>query len=202
MKPAYLLAKLFKKLHGRALKSAEIHVTSKVEAGSELANVIMDRHSFCGYHCEIINCDIGSFCSIANHVVIGGGMHPMDWVSTSPAFYRGRDSIAMKYSKHDRPAALRTVIGHDVWIGERAMLKQGVTIGTGAVVGMGAIVTKDVAPYAVVVGSPAREIRKRFDPAIVTRLLQSEWWTFDDEILRRASQDVRDPLAFLEAVGR
>jgi chloramphenicol O-acetyltransferase type B len=202
MTPLYLLSKLFKKLHGQALKNVRIHATSKVEAGSELANVIMDRHSFCGYYCEIINCDIGSFCSIANHVVIGGGMHPMDWVSTSPAFYHGRDSIAMKYSQHARHAALRTVIGPDVWIGERAMLKQGVTIGTGAVVGMGAIVTKDVAPYAVVAGNPAREIRKRFDPEVVTRLLQSQWWTLDDEVLGRAAQDVRDPLVFLEAIGR
>jgi acetyltransferase-like isoleucine patch superfamily enzyme len=108
----------------------------------------------------------------------------------------------MKYSQHARHAALRTVIGPDVWIGERAMLKQGVTIGTGAVVGMGAIVTKDVAPYAVVAGNPAREIRKRFDPEVVTRLLQSQWWTLDDEVLGRAAQDVRDPLVFLEAIGR
>lgn len=202
MSPSYLLAKLFKKLHGRALKNARIHPSSKVEAGSELASVTMDRHSFCGYYCEIVNCDIGSFCSIANHVVIGGGMHPMDWVSTSPAFYRGRDSIAVKYSQHERPDPLRTAIGHDVWIGERAIVKQGVTIGTGAVIGMGAVVTHDVAPYAVVAGVPAREIRKRFEPAIVERLLQSEWWTLDDDTLTRAARHARDPLAFLRAAGR
>jgi hypothetical protein len=62
MTSLYLLAKLFKKLYGRALKNVRINAASKIEAGSELANVIMDRHSSCGYYCEIISCDIGSFC--------------------------------------------------------------------------------------------------------------------------------------------
>lgn len=201
MKAMYYAAKLVKKLHGRAVSDCEIHPSSKIEAGSEVVNSRFDRHSFCGYYCEIINCDVGSFCSIANHVVIGGGMHPMDWVSTSPAFYRGRDSISMKYSEHDRPAPLRTQIGHDAWIGERALIKQGVVIGTGAVVGMGSVVTRNVEPYAVVAGTPARTIRLRFEPQIVARLLASEWWALDDETLRRAAVHARDPIAFLREIG-
>lgn len=202
MTPSYLAAKLFKKLHGRALKGTTVHATSKVEAGSEVVNARIDRHSFCGYYCEIVNCDIGSFCSIANHVVIGGGMHPMGWISTSPAFYRGRDSIAMKYSEHDRPPPLRTTIGHDVWIGERAIVKQGVVIGTGAVVGMGSVVTGNVEPYAIVAGVPARTLRQRFPPTLARRLLDSQWWTLDDDALRRAAVHARDPEAFLREIGR
>ena len=129
-------------------------------------------------------------------------MHPMDWVSTSPVFYAGRDSVAMKYSEYERPEPARTVIGHDVWIGERAMVRQGVSIGTGAVVGMGSVVTRDVEPYAVVAGVPARTIRLRFSPGVVSRLLASEWWALEDEILRRVAVHIRTPETFLEVLGR
>jgi acetyltransferase-like isoleucine patch superfamily enzyme len=79
-------SKFFKKFHGKAIINSNIHRTPKVESGSHIVNTIFGRHSFCGYNCEIINCSIGSFCSIANNVKIGGGMHPMNWVSTSPDF--------------------------------------------------------------------------------------------------------------------
>ena len=93
---SYLLAKVLKKIRGSAIVNSKIHKTSKVESGSHIVNTVFDRHSFCGYDCEIFNCDIGSFCSIANNVIIGGGMHPIDWVSTSPVFYEGRDSVKLK----------------------------------------------------------------------------------------------------------
>jgi len=201
MKPGYYFAKLLKKLRGKAIRNSHIDATSKVEAGSEIVDACFDKHSFCGYGCEIINCQIGSFCSIANHVIIGGGMHPMQWVSSSPAFYAGRDSIRAKFSEHQRPAPRRTVIGHDVWIGERALIKQGVNIGTGAVVGMGSVVTRDVEPYAVVAGCPARVIRHRFEPALVRRLLASQWWLLDEGVLRRAAAHATDPEAFLREIG-
>lgn len=202
MTPRFLFAKLIKKLHGKAIRRSNIHPTSTVEAGSEVVDVSLDRHSFCGYYCEINNCDIGSFCSIANYVIIGGGMHPMDWISTSPAFYKGRDSIAAKFSEHERAAPLRTCVGHDVWIGSRAIIKQGVTIGTGAIIGMGSVVTRDVPAYAVVAGVPARVIRMRFEPSIIKGLLASEWWLLDDARLRRAAVHARDPMAFLREVSR
>jgi chloramphenicol O-acetyltransferase type B len=197
MSPLFLFAKLFKKLHGRAIKFSNIHASSKVEAGSEITGTNMGKHSFCGYHCEIINCDIGSFCSIANHVIIGGGMHPMSWISTSPAFYKGKDSIRVKFSEHARDEPRRVVIGHDVWIGERAIIKQGVHIGVGAVVGMGSVVTKDVEPYSIVAGCPAREIRKRFDPETIGRLVRSQWWELEEEKLTRLAIHAKDPLKFL-----
>jgi acetyltransferase-like isoleucine patch superfamily enzyme len=201
MSPQFLLAKLFKKLQGKAIKNSRIHPSSKVEAGSQVYNSSFDRHSFCGYHCEINHCEVGSFCSIANHVIVGGGAHPMGWISTSPAFYFGRDSIRAKFSEHARPAPLRTVIGHDVWIGERALVKAGVTIGTGAVIGMGSVVTHDVAPYSIVAGAPARLLRPRFDAGVAQRLLQSEWWELGDAQLQRAAVHARDPEAFLRALG-
>lgn len=197
----FYLAKLVKKLHLTAIKNSSIHPTSKVEADSEVYHSSMGKHSFCGYHCKIVHCDIGSFCSIADYVSIGGGMHPVDWISTSPTFYEGRDSIKAKFSEHPRSPPQRVAIGHDVWIGERVLIKQGVTIGTGAVVGMGAVVTKDIAPYAIVAGTPAKEIRKRFDDQIIERLLASKWWNMDENLLVEKAEFANDPEAFLKNIG-
>lgn len=193
----YYFAKFFKKIHGRAIKNSFIHPSSKVEAGSEVVGSNFDKHSFCGYHCEIINCDVGSFCSIANHVIIGGGMHPMDWISTSPAFYKGKDSINVKFSEHQRNRPMRVFIDHDVWIGERSIIKQGVRIGIGAVVGMGSVVTRDVEPYSIVAGCPAREVRKRFDHETIDRLLKSKWWSLDEKKLTSLAVYATDPMKFL-----
>lgn len=194
----YLWAKFAKKIRGSAINNCHIDKTSKIEPGSLVVNSTMLRHSFCGYDCEIINCDIGAFCSIANHVIIGGGRHPMEWVGMSPVFYEGRDSVKAKFSRHRREPVKRTAIGHDVWIGERVIIKQGVTIGTGAVIGMGSVVTKDVEPYTIVAGCPAKVIRKRFKESVITNLMKIQWWDFDDRKLTEYAQYFTDPDKFIE----
>lgn len=193
----YYWAKFLKKIRGSAIKNSTIHKTSKVESGSQLVDVFMDKHSFCGYDCDITNCHIGAFVSIANNVIIGGGMHPIDWVGTSPVFYSGRDSVTAKFSTFERPQHKTTTIGNDVWIGANAMIKQGVTIGNGAVVGMGCIVTKDVAPYAVVVGNPARVIKMRFSDSVINELEQLKWWDLDESLLHTIATDIQDPEKFI-----
>ena len=193
----YLYAKLLKKLQGRAITKSIIHRTSKVEAGSHIVCSTFNKHSFCGYNCDIINTDIGSFCSISNNVKIGGGMHPINWVSTSPVFYEGRDSVKKKFSIYKREPNKRTLIEHDVWIGESSIIKQGVRIGTGAVIGMGSIVTKDVEPYSIVAGSPAKEIKKRFNEKIISELLETKWWEFSDYELNKYAIFMQDPDAFI-----
>ena len=158
----------------------------------------MDKYSFCGYNCEMTNVKIGSFCSIANGVIIGGGMHPIDWVSMSPVFYEGRDSVKAKFSEHKRENVLKTIIGHDVWIGQNCLIKQGVTIGNGSVIGMGSIVTKDVEPYTIVAGNPAKVIRKRFNNKIIESLEKSEWWNFNNNQLEYYAKYFKVPSIFLE----
>jgi acetyltransferase-like isoleucine patch superfamily enzyme len=194
----YYWAKFARIARRAAIRNSKVDPTSKVEPGSAFINSVMGRHSFCGYDCEISNADIGHFCSLADYVVIGGGRHPIAWVGTSPVFYEGRDSVAKKFSSFARPAPERTTIGSDVWIGYRAIIMQGVAIGPGAVVGAGAVVTRDVPPYAIVAGSPARLLRYRFDDALRHALLASRWWDQPDSILERCAEEIRDPYRFLE----
>jgi len=198
MSLGYLYSKIIKKLRGSSIINSEIDKTSKIESGSNIVNTTMQRHSFAGYNCEISNCNIGSFTSIANNVVIGGAKHPMKWVSMSPVFYEGRDSVKTKFSEHKRDSIEFTQIGHDVWIGEKALIKQGVKIGNGAVIGMGSVVTKNIDPYTIVAGCPAKVLRKRFDDKIISDLMKSKWWAFNDDKLQQYAQYFADPKIFIE----
>lgn len=198
----YIYSKIVKKLRGSSIVYSTIHPTSKIESGSNVVLTQMDKYSFCGYDCELVNCTIGSYCSIANNVIIGGAMHPVSWASMSPVFYHGRDSVKKKFSTFHRDPELKTTIGHDVWLGHGAHIKQGVTIGNGAVVGMGAVVTKDVPPYAIVAGNPAHLIRMRFSDDIIAQLEDSKWWELDDDKLSHCAEYIKEPLKFIEAVKR
>jgi len=195
-----LWAKFMKKLRGSAIVASQIDPTSKVEAGSHVINSVFDRHSFCGYDCAIINCRVGSFCSIASGVTIGGARHPMEFVSTSPVFLSHRDSVKEKFARHQYSGVTMTTIGNDVWIGERALIKAGVNIGHGAVIGMGSVVTKDVEPYAVVAGNPSKLIRMRFDKETVQALLNAKWWNLPDDELRSVAAHFDDVPRFLARV--
>lgn len=194
----YIYSKIFKKIRGASIKNSKIHSSSKVEAGSSFINSNMDKHSFCGYDCDINNAEIGAFCSIANGVIIGGGAHPIDWASTSPVFYSGRDSVKKKFSEFNRSKPLKSYIGSDVWIGQNCIIKQGINIGHGAVIGMGSIVTKDVKPYEIVAGNPAKLIRYRFNESICEKLNASKWWELEEQVLEKIAIKIRDPEIFLK----
>lgn len=197
----FLLAKFILKSQLPAIKNSIVHSTSKVEAKSSVVNSVIGKHSFVGYGCEVFHVQVGNFVSIANDVKIGGGIHPMEWACSSPAFYEGKDSIKAKFSEYSRPDVLRTRIGSDVWIGSNVLVKQGVSIGHGSVVGMGSVVTKDVPEYAIVAGNPARLIRYRFQEELRRRLLESRWWDCEDELIEKAACEVRDPDAFLMKIN-
>jgi chloramphenicol O-acetyltransferase type B len=121
---------------------------------------------------------IGSFCSIADEVVLfGGGEHRTDWVTTYPLRIAFGDPLG---GKDGLPASKGpTIIGNDVWIGFRAMLLSGITVGDGAVIAAGAVVASNVPPYAIVAGNPAKVIRYRFDSNEIQRLLELAWWEWD-----------------------
>ncbi|WP_257554437.1 CatB-related O-acetyltransferase [Sphingobium sp. CFD-2] len=142
---------------------------------------------------SIIDTDIGRFCSIAMNVSTGAGEHPVDWLSSHP-FVNDPHDVAAGLSNcyPDYRAWLkgvpsrvtdrggdRVTIGNDVWIGEGAFVRRGVTIGTGAIVAAHAVVTKDVAPFSIVGGNPAKHIRYRISETLIDEVLKSQWWEFD-----------------------
>ncbi|SHO67427.1 chloramphenicol O-acetyltransferase type B [Pseudoxanthobacter soli DSM 19599] len=131
---------------------------------------------------------IGSFCSIgsgAAFIMAGNQGHRSDWVSTFPFFWMS-DVPAFAGAENGYKPAGDTVIGNDVWIGSEAIVMPGVTIGDGAVIGTRALVTKDVEPYAIVGGNPAKIIRKRFGEVDIAKLLELRWWDWSEEELRDA----------------
>jgi len=193
----YLFAKAIKKLHLRAIKGSHIHPSSKVCAGTQMVDSRMGKHSDIGYDCLIVKTNIGSFVSMGSNCRIGGASHTMDWVSTSPVFCGNKDHLPQKFSKHAFDAFVQTNIGNDVWIADGVLVRAGVTVGDGAVLGLGSVVTKDVPPYEIWGGNPARLIRKRFGDEVIAALLRIRWWDFDDETLQKKANLFNDVRAFI-----
>ncbi len=131
---------------------------------------------------------VGSYCSIGtgvSFIMAGNQGHRHDWISSFPfAFMNEVPEFAD--AENGYSGAGDTVVGNDVWIGAEAMIMAGVKIGDGAVIGSRALVTKDVAPYAVVGGNPAKEIKKRFSEKEIAMLLEMQWWNWDLSILKGA----------------
>ena len=130
---------------------------------------------------------IGSFCSIgsgAAFIMAGNQGHRNDWISTFPFDWMSEVAAFAEAQNGYRPAG-DTVVGNDVWIGTEAIIMPGVTIGDGAVIGTRALVTRDVEPYAIVGGNPAKTIRMRFDKADIARLLELRWWDWNDDELKQ-----------------
>jgi len=151
-----------------------------------LGNCVINKsqignYSYIGRNCLIQNSHIGNYCSIANDVFIGLGKHPLDMFSTSPLFYRKKNTFNVTVVLKDKEfnEYERIGLGNDVWIGARAIILDGVNIGDGAVVAAGSIVTKDVEPYMIVAGIPAKPIRKRTTEDKIKQYQESEWWNLN-----------------------
>ena len=129
------------------------------------SDVSIGKYSYVNPHSTLENCTVGNYCSISAGVNICPGEHDLYAISTHPLF--ARDEI---------PKRAPVVIGHDVLISLNAVILKGVRIGNGAVIGAGAVVTKDVEPYEIVGGVPAKHIGWRFDPETRERIEQSKWW--------------------------
>jgi chloramphenicol O-acetyltransferase type B len=171
-------------IHCQKMRFSELSIGAMtyVRSGSELLNVR----------------SIGRFCSIGNNVVLGqsrgGRGHPLSWVSTHP-FQLDADDLDEEST--DTPG---TTIGSDVWIGRDTMIMEGVSIGIGAVIATRSLVTRDVPEYAIVAGTPAKVIRYRHSPELVTSLLASRWWEADMTFLKTLPMDKPD--LFLQSLGR
>lgn len=131
--------------------------------------------------------EIGNFCSISDGVHICLPMHPINFFSTSPYLYQPH----LNYIKINNTDVNinPVIIKNDVWIGAGALIMQGLTIENGAVIGAGAVVTKDVPPYAIVGGVPAKVIKYRFDEKTIKELLELKWWDLPDEKIKQIPYD-------------
>ena len=187
----YYWSKFFSRLHGAAVKDSTLHPTASVSSGCNIIGCSIGRCSYLGVDSWAINAVIGQYCSIADRVYIGGAEHPMHWLSTSPVFQDvKRSSSKIHYAKHQWNPKGDIVIGDDVWIGYGAIILSGIHIGQGAIIGAGSVVTKDVPPYAVVGGVPAKVLKYRFDEASINELERLQWWNLDDESLKILSKNM------------
>lgn len=136
------------------------------------------NYTYISKNALIQNTVIGNYCSIAHEVISGLGNHPLDMFSTSPVFYRRYNALKIiLLEKESNFSDYNSItIGDDVWIGARAIILDGVNVGNGAVIAAGAVVTKDIPPYAIVAGIPAKIIRYRQPEEKREKLLDSQWW--------------------------
>ena len=153
-----------------------------------------------GPHTYVESAHIGKFCSIARQTVLDVGNHNVNAVTThpfpiAPAF---GNLVTSSQLVEQRPAP---EIGHDVWIGINSVVMRGVKIGNGAVVAANSVVTRDVPPYAIVGGAPARLLRFRFPEETVAALQSIAWWDWDDDRLRQHAGAFSDTSAFVKAFG-
>lgn len=146
---------------------------------------------------------VGRYCSIAVGCEVIGNEHPIDHISTHLFTYRSyfTDDIERRFGRAPQPAPFEpdrgpVIIGNDVWIGQRVLLRPGITIGDGAVIAAGAVVTSDVPPFAIVGGTPARLIRYRFPEHVIARIEQAAWWQY--HVADFAGLDSADPIRFLD----
>lgn len=189
------------------MKNSKISYRTYVcsETVFEGLNVVKDKSSIIscniGYasylssYCTIINTDVGKYCSIASNVKIISGNHPTnDYVSTHPLLYSARKYAGIQYvsksSFKEYTYVLNTknrfcVIGNDVWIGTSSMIMSGVTIGNGAIIAAGSIITKDIEPYAIVAGVPAKIVRYRFQKNDIKFLENLCWWNKEEEWIQK-----------------
>lgn len=184
------------------IRSSAFGPWTMVGPRTDVIETTMAAFSYVVNDSNIIYTDIGKFCSIAAHVRINPGNHPT-WRASQHHFqyraanYRlGEDEDGFFDWRREN----KVTIGHDVWIGHGAILLAGVTVGNGSVIGAGAVVSKDVEPYSIVGGVPAKLIRPRFEPGIADALEALAWWDWPHDKIKTALDDFRtlDVAAFIE----
>lgn len=203
-RPGHRLSALGALIHpGSKIVNSTFAPWTEVGEGSRILNSTFEAYAYCDRLSDIANTTVGKFANIAAMTRIGPTDHPMGQASLHHFLYRSAsywDDAEDDADFMARRASRRTVIGPDTWLGHGAIVKPEVTVGAGAVVASGAVVTKDVAPYMIVAGVPAQPLRARFAPGIADRLMALAWWDWDHDRLRTALTDFRSLTAeaFLE----
>jgi virginiamycin A acetyltransferase len=172
---------------------------AKVVASNVVGNLTIDtfscinrcdvgRYFGLGCYSYVANSEIGRYCTFGARVSVGAFSHPTDWLSIHEFQYRNTQHIygnsVIDGDENIAPKNPVTKIGCDVWIGDNASVRAGVTLGHGAIIGLGAVVVSDVPPYAIMGGNPARILRYRFDEDVISSLLKLKWWELDMAYLK------------------
>lgn len=195
-------------LLGKDVQLTEARFGFACEVGDrcKIAHTHFDDYSYIGNDSDVINTQVGRFCSLAAFIRLNPGNHPTDRAAMHHFTYRsamyglGEDDPEFFEWRRSSPVTL----GHDIWIGHGATVLAGVSIGNGAVVGAGAVVTKDVPAYTIVAGVPAKPIRKRFNDKVIDGMERLAWWDWEPATLKARMDDFRQLPAeqFLEKYGR
>lgn len=177
-------------------KKSKIGKFSDIGDRCNIKSSILGDYAVCRGQNKISYSEIGKFCSIAYGARINAVNHPSYTRIAQHRFtYKGKE---YGFSEENDESIThwreenKVVIGNDVWIGHNAIILPGVSIGNGAVVGSGAVVTNDVEPYTVVVGVPARPIKKRFSDEIIEKIEKSEWWNWTHEEIKERYEDFKN----------
>jgi Acetyltransferase (isoleucine patch superfamily) len=193
----YFIRTLTRFINPSAIKNCNKDKTARILSGCQIVNTTIGKYSYIGDFTCVINCAIGNFTSIAQNCIIGDASHPITWVSTSPVFYSGTNIMGKNFANNIFDPYLKTEIGNDVWIGSNCLIKAGVRIGNGAIVGMGSIVTHDIPDYEIWAGNPAKLIKKRFKENDINKLLKIKWWNWSDETVKNEAKYFNDIESFL-----
>lgn len=171
-----------------------------IERGSHVYAQKIGKYTFINKYCLIDKSveSIGNFCSIAYGCKIGLAGHPVNWVSSHPFAYDKKYGFVKETQFEIAASAPKCKIGNDVWIGANAIILAGLTVGDGAIIGANSFVNKDVAPYSIVTGTPAKHQKYRFDEKTIEALKKTEWWNWEDKKLRKNIHLFNQPELFIQ----
>ena len=162
------------------LNHTRVHSTSRIASGCSFKFTTIGKYNYIARRNSLYNVEVGNYCCFGPDIHIGGMQHSYWWYSMSPL-------LSDECKKPER-----TIIGNDVWIGAQAIIKQGVKIGDGAVIGANSFVNKDIEPFSIVVGSPARHIKYRFDECVRKKIINSQYWMYPPKDAKQILLQMKD----------
>ncbi|QWI53130.1 CatB-related O-acetyltransferase [Bacillus mycoides] len=188
-----------------SINSFQVNRNLKISKGARInkgviigENVAIGEYSYINNNSIVFNSDIGKFCSISYNCMIGLPNHPVKNISTSPFIYSNSNILNIPGSFEDLNT--QTIIGNDVWVGASTIIMRGVSIGNGAIIGAGSVVTKNIPPYAIAVGNPAKVIKMRFEKNHVEFLEEMKYWDKYDTQKKRLAHLVLKREKWIEDV--